>query len=127
MAAMMKITPGKTLLLLMVVVFATGVLFVPSGLAREEEGIPAIEPIQPVPGFNSEEIDFSEMAERYFHITGTLDYKFDDRIVVGDRNLKVAKNVSVSRIRVGAYVGVRLDDAGKVIEVKRIKRSGAGN
>ncbi|MBA2880643.1 hypothetical protein HNR65_000961 [Desulfosalsimonas propionicica] len=82
-----------------------------------------IERIRPAPNYNSSETDFSKTTRKYFDVIGPLDYKFDTRIVVGDRNFNIAGNKArTTGVREGDYVGVRFNDEGEVIEVKRLKR-----
>lgn len=76
--------------------------------------------IQPVPGFSASEMDISKQARKYFDFIGPVDLRFDDRVVVGDRSFKLPRGKSFSVLRKGDTVGIRVNEAGEVVEARRL-------
>lgn len=80
-----------------------------------------IQQIQSAPGFSASEIDISRKVREYFDFIGPVDSRFDDRLVVGDRSFKFQRGHSFFGIRQGSIVGIRLNEVGEVIEIKRLQ------
>ena len=105
-------------LMLSVLVMAVLVLAVP-GIA-EEEGA-GFRAIKPPAGFDAGEVDISGAVKGHFDVTGRVDFKFEDRIVIGDRNFPISSDASMVTVSEGSYVGLRLNDEGQVVSVKRLQ------
>lgn len=87
-----------------------------------ESGAGGIRPIEPVPSFDSREVDVQRRAERYFDFTGKVDIKLGDRIVIDDRSFYIAPGKSVSGISEGSTVGIRVNGSGEIIEARQLQR-----
>lgn len=123
MSVLIRCFQTKVVVILCLGLVAAGswILYADSVSAQQRKGEHAIEKIRPVPEYDASEKDFSESARRRFNVVGPLDYKFEDRIVVGDVTFPIAQDYSVSSVRQGAYVGVKLNDAGEVVAIKRLQ------
>ena len=76
--------------------------------------------IQPVPGFSASEMDISKQARKYFDFIGPVDSRSGDRVVVGDRSFELPRGKSFSVLRKGNTVGIRINEAGEVVEARRL-------
>ena len=74
-------------LMLSVLAMAVLILTVP-GIA-EEEGA-NFRAIKPPVGFDAGEVNISGAVKDHFDVTGRVDFKFEDRIVIGDRNFPIS-------------------------------------
>ncbi|MGM0574070.1 MAG: hypothetical protein ACQESL_10005 [Bacteroidota bacterium] len=74
------------------------------------------------PRFNASEKDISKAIRKQFDLAGPLDFQADGRIVIGDRNFKIAKGKRIPRFSQGDYVGLKLNDAGEVVEAQRLQQ-----
>ncbi len=86
-----------------------------AGLARE------VKPIDPPPGFEYDEktlaSEIQAARERLFYRMGTLDALEDGWITVGDFAMRLAPDADLDHVKLGMYVGVEVNDEGKVSKV----------
>ncbi len=108
------------LLLLIVVVVPDGV-FAQSSADEDQEISFVIKKIQIPPDFNADEFDYSSAIDKKFHITGTLDAIYKERIVVNDIEIQLTNKDILSGVSKGNYVGVKLDEAGQAVQIKRLQ------
>jgi len=59
-------------------------------------------------------------AEDYFDIVGTLNLIEGSRVIVNDRELKIASGVGTSRVRQWNLVGIKLNTAGEVMVFEKL-------
>ncbi len=97
------------------------VLTVQSIFAENAEGPSFIENIEPVPKFDSGEINYSDAVNRKFGFKGILNAIYEDRIVVSDADIQLAHKISLSGLRKGDYVGIQYDKTGKAVAVYRLQ------
>ena len=105
-------------ILLLLVIF---LLAVPAG-GGAQEGSPGPDQMQAPPEFNLDEEEVSQMVERHFSDFGPVDFIDEDRIVIGDLTYPIAPGASLSGIHEDDFVGIVLDGAGRVVEVKPVQR-----
>ncbi|MDZ7833277.1 MAG: hypothetical protein U5L07_16130 [Desulfobacterales bacterium] len=86
-----------------------------------DEGGEGVREIRPPAGFDAGEVDISSAVKKHFDLTGKVNYKTDDRVVISDGNFKIAEDAKISSVSQGAYVGVKLNDRGEIVELKRLQ------
>lgn len=59
-------------------------------------------------------------ATDYYDVVGTLNLIESDRMIIGDKELKIAPGVKISRSSQWNLVGAKLDKAGAVVVVETI-------
>jgi len=104
-----------------VVIFlvVSGLAFVCPAVADEEEI--NVEEIPSPVGFDSGEVDISKAIRSYFDMTGKVDFRFDERIVISDRSFNFAEDARIPSVREGAYVGVKLNEGDEIVELRRLQ------
>jgi len=103
----------------MMLFLVLGMVFVAPVAA--DEGGEGVREIPSPAGFDAGEVDISNAVKKHFDITGKVNYKFDDRVVISDRSFKVAEGAEISSARQGAYVGAKLNDRNEIVELKRLQ------
>ncbi|MFP4445182.1 MAG: hypothetical protein ACLFPD_02915 [Desulfosudaceae bacterium] len=86
-----------------------------------DEGEGGVREIPSPADFDAGEVDISNAVKKHFDITGKVNYKFDDRVVISDRSFKIADGAKISSARQGAYVGAKLNDSNEIVELKRLQ------
>jgi len=86
-----------------------------------DEGGAGVRVIPSPAGFDAGEVDISSAVKNKFDITGEVNYQFDDRVVISDRNFKIAEDAKISSLSQGAYVGAKLNDSNEIVELKRLQ------
>lgn len=109
---------GMCLLLLSFLV-VVGMFFAAPAVADEEAV--NIKKIRPPAGFDAGEVDVPEAVRSNFDIVGKVDYKFEKRVVIGDRDFQIAEGAEISSVYEGTYVGARLNDRGEIVILERIQ------
>lgn len=104
---------------LMMLFVVLGTVFVAPVAA--DVGGKGIREIRPPAGFDAGEVDLSSAVKKHFDITGKVNFKFDDRVVISDRSFKIADGAKISSARQGDYVGARLNDSNEIVELKRLQ------
>jgi len=119
----MKITGilKRFLVYALFIIFFAAMPVLDQAVAGEEQDGFWVQTILRPPDFDAEEFDYSGAVERKFNLTGTLNAVFKDRIVVDDINIPLASEQSLLGVRQGNYIGVRLNVAGKAVEIHRLQ------
>lgn len=77
-----------------------------------------IRPITPMGEMGGHRVNVS--AEDYFDVVGILNLIEGDRMIIGDRELKIAPGVNTSRARQFNLVGAKLNKVGEVVVFETI-------
>ena len=100
-------------------VVITGIWLASSCLAEETGSAAwAIQDITPMTEMSTLNTDIR--AEDYFDIVGTLNLIEGNRVIVDDRELKIASGVSTSLVRQWNLVGIKLNTAGDVLVFEKL-------
>ena len=70
--------------------------------------------------FNSGEMDLKNIEERMYRVRGVVDAVNDKSITIGDIQYTIAPRTHIS-CRVGAFVGLKLNDRGDVIACESVR------
>ena len=111
--------PGWRIYILLLLVIL--LLALPSGGGAEDGG-PGPDKMQAPPEFNVDDEDVSRMVKRHFSDFGPVDFINEDRIVIGDLTYPLSPDASISGIDEDDFVGIVLNGAGRVVEVKPVQR-----
>jgi len=106
---------------LSLVVAGVAMLFILPNWGYAESDRVKIDKIQPPPEFDFDERQISYILNRRFNDFGFIDSFNEERIVVGDVEYKMAPNASLSSVNEGNFVGVQLNDSGRVVGVERLQ------
>jgi len=112
---------------MVLLIMALGITFLtPDVLIAGDKNPYEIRPINPPPSFGSSKTEVSADGRNHYDITGPLDAINNQRMVVGDTEIKIAPNVAFHNVTPGNFVSIRLNDEGQVAEVtdlhQKIKR-----
>ena len=63
----------------------------------------------------------AKSVQEFYDVTGQLDSKYDDRVVINDGNFNLGSYFITSEIEEGDYVGAKLNDQGEVVKLKKFQ------
>jgi len=92
--------------------------FWPTAGAITAEAGQTIRQITPMREMANHQVDVR--AHDYFDVVGRLNLIERDRMIIGDRELKIAPGVNTSRSRQWNLVGAKLNQAGEVVMFETI-------
>lgn len=90
----------------------------PEGAAAQQDS--RIRKITPPSRFEAHEINYVDLAKRYFAVIGRLDAVYENHIVVRDHSLPLSSSADISGVSIGTFVGAELDDEGRVTGLQRL-------
>ncbi len=112
-----KLCYGLIMLTLLMIFFVGNV----AAGEKDASSVDSIIKINPVPKFDSDNIDYTNIAESYFDIIVTLDFVGDKWLVYSDHTIYFAPGFRKPNISTGTLVGIRLNKKGEVVECRRLK------
>ena len=111
-----KLNPLKMIIPGLLWAVIAGIWLTPGAFAAETGS--AIRQISPMGEMSASRADIR--AEDYFDVIGILNLIEGDRMIIGDRELKIAPGVNTSRARQFNLVGAKLNKVGEVVVFETI-------
>ena len=63
----------------------------------------------------------AKIVQKVYDVTGQLNSKYDERVVINDGNFNLGSYFMASDIEEGDYVGAKLNDQGEVVKLKKFQ------
>jgi hypothetical protein len=110
----------KPMILFIVSMAIIGILTLPGSAAAKSgnAGTAAIHDITPMTEIGAHRVNID--AEDYFDIVGILNVLENDRIVVGNDELKPASGLNTAHVALSNTVGVKINRSGEVVKIETI-------
>ncbi|HMA67082.1 MAG TPA: hypothetical protein VKO20_04615 [Desulfosalsimonadaceae bacterium] len=81
-----------------------------------------IKGVKPPPHFDAEETNISKTVRSRFDVVGTVNATFEDRVVISDRNFRLAPDADTHALREGAFIGASLNDEGEITAAEPLEQ-----
>jgi hypothetical protein len=115
-----KANSHKPMILCLVWIAVIGILTLPGSAAAESGNAgTAIRDITPMTEIGAHGANMKN-PEDYFDIVGILNVLENDRIVVGNSELKPASGLKTSHMELSNIVGVKVNKSGEVVKIETI-------
>ncbi|MFO7840235.1 MAG: hypothetical protein R6X08_12145 [Desulfosalsimonadaceae bacterium] len=81
-----------------------------------------IKGVKPAPHFDAEETNISKAVRSRFDVIGKVNAAFEDRVVISDRNFRLAPDADTHALREGAFIGANLNDEGEITAAEPLEQ-----